>query len=178
MSDIGTLLAAVKQKAVKGGLPTRRKDGALYGLLSGILFICEKVERENLHEELAKAVYVHVDVKGEDNAGKGRRYLNDKTDTHTIVCRHVLGSIDTRDAVYRYARSLREASKRQISSRELALWLKNNGGLAALNVVKPRERKTKVLRLTEAISYGQGEFTLTLKSLGGGVFEVKRVVAI
>lgn len=173
MSDIATLLAAVKQKAVKGGLPTRRKDSALYGLLAGMLFICEKVDRERLHDELIAAITVHVDVKGEGNSGKGRRYVNDKGDTFVLVCRHVLGNIDTRDAVYRYARNLREASQRQISPHELGGWLRKNGGLAALTVVKPRGRLTKVLRLDRQIGYDDNEeFTVTLKSLGGGVFQV------
>lgn len=176
MSDLPTLLETVRQKALKGGLPTRRKDGALYGLLTGILFICEKVDREGLHDELREAIRVTVDVRGQGNAGKGRRFSFKGADAPVLVCRHVLGEIDTRDAVYRYARALREARKRGLTSGELSGWLKKNGGLLALTnaATVVTNRKVQIIHLDRSITYPtSGEFTLTLEHDGKGAFIVR-----
>lgn len=177
MSSIASLLEAARVKALNGGLPIRRKDGSLYALLAGCMFICEKVQREQLEPELHEAVRVRVDIRGENNAGKGRRFAFKDADAFTLVCRYVL-SADNRQSAYRYATTLREASKRQISSGELTSWLTKNGGVQALFLTRPvdaRSAKTKILHLTESIEYPKnGEFVVTLEYDGRGHFIPKK----
>lgn len=176
MSDIVTLLNAARDRALKGGLPTRRRDGALYALLSGCLFICEKVQREGLEAELRRAVQVSVDERGKGNAGKGRRYAEKDSDAYILVCRHVLEGVDTRNSVYRYAVALREAAARQVSSPDLSKWLKDNGGVSALfnraRVVN--SRRVQLMQLDRSIEYPTDRpFTLTLRYDGKGGFVVQ-----
>lgn len=180
MSELIKLLDAAKKRAIAGGLPTRRKDKALYGLLAGCMFICEKVERENLHDELRTHIRISVDIRGENNAGKGRRYAEKMADVTVLVCRYVLQN-DNRNSMYRYAATLREAFKHQIPSTELVEWLTKNGGVNALYKSRPvtaRSVKLKVLNLTTAIEVSKVEpFTITLKYNGKGGFDVVNCVA-
>lgn len=180
MADILKLLDDAKKRAFNGGLPIRRKDGSLYAVLAGCLFICEKVQREQLEDELRNVVKVSVDVRGENNAGKGRRYVFKESDAFTLVARYVLNN-DGRNSVYRYAMTLREANKRGITSGELQKWLLEEGGVQALFLTRDvpgRTHRTKTLQLSESIEYEQGvSFTLVLEFNGKGVFEVKKGVA-
>lgn len=180
MSALITLLEAARKRAIDGGLPTRRKDKQLYGLLSGCMFICEKVERENLYDELRQHIRVSVDVRGKGNAGKGRRYATPEADVTVLVCRYVLQA-DNRNSVYRYAATLRQAFARQLTSAQLVEWLTENGGVNALYKARPLTKKTvkmKVLNLTEPIEIRKDEpFTITLQYNGLGAFNVLKTVA-
>ena len=175
MSELSSLLEAARLKAFNGGIPLRRKDGALYALLSGCLFICEKVQREGLEQELRDAVRVRVDIRGKDNAGKGRRFAFKESDAFVLVSRYIL-SQDSRNSVYRYASTLREASAKNIQSSELQEWLKKNGGVRALFMgrdITPRLKSTKTLHLTTGVEYPTDkEFTITLRYNGKGSFDV------
>ena len=176
MSDIATLLAEAKAKALNGGLPMRRKDGTLYSLLAGCLFICEKVQREGRETELREAVRVSVDIRGQGNAGKGRRYAERTADAYILVCRHVLDGVDNRNSTYRYAQALRNAHKLQITSDDLASFFAKKGGVAALHLAEAKTKdigRARTLKLSSWIDYPLGgEFTLTLKSISDGGFAV------
>ncbi len=176
MSDIITLLNAAREQAVKGGLPTRRKDAALYALLSGCLFICEKVQREGLEPELQKAVRVSVDERGVGNKGKGRRYAHKSSDAYVLVIRYVMGGTENYATRSRYAKTLREAANRQIRSTELVEWLVKNGGVRTLylgRAVVTETMSRKTLQLNRPVSFRKGEvFTLQLRYDGKGFFDV------
>jgi hypothetical protein len=174
------MLEAARVVAVNGGLPVRRKDGTLYALLAKCLAICEKVQRERIEDDLREAVRVRVNIRGQNNKGKGRRYAENGSDAFVLVCRYVL-SDDARNSPYRYATTLREASRRQIPSDDLFEWLTENGGVQALFLTRPLEAKSarcKIFHLTESIEYPKaGEFTVTLAYDGRGHFIPKGVVA-
>jgi hypothetical protein len=178
-TEIQSMLEATRLLALNGGLPIRRKDGTLYALLAKCLAICEKVQRERREDDLREAVRVRVNIRGQNNKGKGRRYAENGSDAFVLVCRYVLSG-DARNS-YRYAVTLREASKRQISSDDLQEWLTENGGVQAIFLTRPLEAKSarcKIFHLTESIEYPKaGEFTITLAYDGRGRFIPKGVAA-
>lgn len=186
MTTLLERLDAAKEHAFNGGIPIRRKDGQLYALLAECLTICEEVEREGMFEELRQIAVTHVDerrprgevTRAESNNGKGRRYVEKGSDCYILVARYVLAGVDTRNSTYRYAVTMREAAKRQISGADLADWLAKNGGVNALYApaayLKDSHR-TKTLHLTESVEFPRvGEFTLTLRHNGKGFFDVVR----
>lgn len=173
-----------REAAFNGGLPIRRKDGALYSLLAECLSICEDVIAANLFEELRTLAVVRVNARqprgtvtrAESNNGKGRRYVEAGSDAFILVARYVLSGVDNRNSFYRYATTLREAHKRQIASADLAAWMREHGGVNALYApaaYRKESRRTKVLHLNQAITFPrEGDFTLTLRHDGKGFFDV------
>jgi hypothetical protein len=175
---IADRIKAAQNMALNGGVPMRRTDGKLYAVLGECLSICEEVLRDNLQEALRAAVRVSIDVRGQNNAGRGRKYVNSDSDVHILVARAVLQGVDSRNSFYRYALILREASARQISGADLPEWLAKNGGAKELYVhrlAKRQTRKLKILHLDRSIEYPtDGVFTLHLVYDGAGGFRVFR----
>ena len=62
-------LKAVRQQALDGGLPVRRKDRDLYSILASCLEVCEEVVRDGLEDELREIF--RVSVAGETALGPG-----------------------------------------------------------------------------------------------------------
>lgn len=168
-------LNAARSRASNGGLPVRRNDATLYAILSDCLSICEDVERDGLHEQLRDAL--RVEVSGLNPAGRGRKYAERDSDACVLVCRYVLEGRDNRNSTYRYASTLREAMRRQIGSGDLAGWLTENGGVRALFLSRPVDRRTSSLRtlhLKSAVTVPlSGWFSVTLQWDGQGYFDVK-----
>jgi len=157
-------LQAARDQALAIGLPARRKDADLYRLLAACLAFCEEVERDNLHEELRDAVRVSVDERnpeiwgqgrGAGNQGRGRRYVETGSDCYILVSRFVLEQVDTRNSVYRYAKALRVAGKRQMRAADLVEWLTKNGGVRALESSVPantgKGRYARLIRAAQAV---------------------------
>ena len=169
-------LQLAREHADSGGVPMRRTDKALYALLAECLGICEDVERDGLLPELREAVRVTVDIRGQNNAGKGRRYAETGSDVYTLVARAVLEGVDNRNSVYRYAGALRCAGERQIRSVELEEWLTTHGGVVTLYETRQRpnvERSTKTLFLDAAVSYKVGvPVTITVQATSAGRFRL------
>jgi hypothetical protein len=185
MTDLAAKLDKAKETAYNGGVPVRRKDGALYRLLAECLAICETVERDGLQDELRELLRVSVDVRSPEiwaqgrprsdgNAGRGKRYAEKDSPTPVLVCRYVLEG-DARNNPYRYAACLVQAMTLQISSSDLAEWLAENGGLNTLYKTREREqpRVTKTLHLNSQVTVPHsGVFTLTLRRDHRGFFDV------
>jgi hypothetical protein len=178
MIDLDARLDAIRKRASDGGMPVRRKDRQLYGVLADCLTLCEDVEREGLLPELRRAVRVSVDIRGQGNAGKGRRYVETGSDVFILVSRFALEGHDNRNSFYRYASTLREAAKRQIRGADLEEWLSSNGGVKALYLSRPVVTKSYCLRtihLRDSIEYPRNRsFTITLRWDGQGAFFVEK----
>lgn len=176
MTGLADMLHAARDLALRAGVPSRRKDAELYRLLADCLAICEMVERDGLRERLRDEIAVSVDIRNQNNAGKGRRYVEQGSDVPVTVCRFVLDGVDNRSSVYRYATCLREAMKRQILSDSLVDWVQENGGL--LTLYQGRERsvtqfRVKTLHLNSRVTVPKdGMVTLTLRRDGRGFFDV------
>lgn len=170
-------LKIARNHADKGGLPTRRKDAQLYALLAECLSICEDVLRDGLQAELREAVRVSVNVRGANNAGKGRRFAFKDADAYTLVARAVLEGIDNRNSVYRYSSALRAAGERQIHSDDLTDWLTRHGGVASLYRGRERpniDRSTKRIILDRPVCYKVGvPITITVEASSAGVFRLR-----
>lgn len=175
-STLAARLDAVRATALSDGIPVRRKDGRLYGLLADCLALCEDVIRNGEETELRELVRVSVDLRGQGNSGKGRRYAETGSDAFILVARYVLSGVDGRNSFYRYAGTLRTAFKRGIASSALAEWLQANGGVNALYIPggnRAATRQTKTLHLNRRITFPrEGVFTLTLRHDGKGFFDV------
>lgn len=168
------MLDEARVMAADTGLPVRRKDAALYGLIAACLGICERVDREGLQDELREAVRVSVDIRGAGNAGRGRRFAMFESDVYILVARYVMAA-DQRNNPYRYAAAMREAAKRQIRSDALVDWLAEHGGVRALVLQVPKRRTIRVLHLTEAVEYLPGvPLNLSLMATPIGTFQVLR----
>jgi hypothetical protein len=188
MSAISKLLEQARERALNGGFPIRRKDGALYALLAECLAICEEVISTNMFEELRRLAVVSVNhrqprgtvTRAESNNGRGHNYVEKNSDAFILVSRYVLSGSDERNSSYRYATTLREAYRRNIPSDQLKDWLTENGGVQALfltRLVNAKSARAKTLHLTEAIDYPKtGEFVLILEYNGRGHFIPKKQV--
>ena len=108
-NELSAKLHAARQHAIESGLPVRRKDGDLHLLISECLAICEMVDRENMASQLRDEIAVSIDVRGQNNAGKGRRYAERTADIPVLVARFVLEDVENRGSMYRYAACMREA---------------------------------------------------------------------
>jgi hypothetical protein len=188
MNDSGALksmLDAARAEAYSGGMPVRRKDAALYGLLAKCLAACEIVQREGREDDLRELIRVSVDARNPSiwgqgraagNQGRGRRYAEAASDVFVLVCRYVLPETETRAARSRYASALREASRRQIASGQLAAWLSENGGVLTLFKSRPVEAKTvatRTLHLNSSITCPKhGRFSVVLEMDARGFFNV------
>lgn len=170
-------LLTAREHADMGGVPMRRTDGALYALLAECLGICEDVARDGLLPELREAVRVSVDIRGANNAGKGRRYAETGSDVYTLVARAVLEGVDNRNSAYRYAGALRCAGERQIRSDKLEHWLATHGGVVTLYETRQRpniERSTKTVVLDQSITYKVGvPITITIEATSAGRFRLR-----
>ena len=170
-------LQLAREHADSGGVPMRRTDKALYALLAECLGICEDVARDGLLPELREAVRVTVDIRGQNNAGKGRRFAFKDADVYTLVARAVLEGADNRNSVYRYAGALRCAGERQIRSVELEAWLATHGGVVTLYETRQRpdiERSTKTVVLDQPIKYKVGvPITITIEATSAGRFRLR-----
>lgn len=182
-SSLHDRLQLAREHAHNGGLPIRRKDGKLYHLLAECLTICEEVISAGMFEELRQLARVSVNerrprgevTRAESNNGKGRSYVEANSDAFILVCRYVLAGVDERNSSYRYATTLREASKRGIAGADLVAWLADNGGVNAL--YRPTTindaNQTRQLYLNQRITFPrEGEFTITLRHDGKGFFDV------
>ena len=165
-------LNTVRAKAEHGGIPMRRTDAVLYALLGDCMAICEEVLRDGKEDELREA----VEGGKRFTPGKGRRYVERGTDVYVMVGRYALQGHDSRNSYYRYAATMREAAKHQISAADLPAWLAANGGINALfkaRDVKARTARTKTLHLNDAVTVPKdGAFTLTLRRDARGFFDV------
>jgi hypothetical protein len=177
-------LNLAREHAHNGGLPIRRKDGKLYHLLAECLTICEEVQAAGMFEELRQLARVSVNerkprgtvARAESNNGKGRNYVEANSDAYILVCRYVLAGVDERNSSYRYATTLREASRRGIAGADLVGWFGENGGVNALyrpTTMKADTNQTRQLYLNQRITFPrEGEFTITLRHDGKGFFDV------
>jgi hypothetical protein len=184
-SELKSTLDAARDEAYNGGLPVRRKDATLYSLLAKCLAACEIVQREGREDDLRDLIRVSVDARDPSiwgqgraagNQGRGRRYVEAASDVFIMVCRYVLPETETRAARSRYASALREASRRQICSSELAAWLSENGGVLTLFKSRPVKAKsvtTRTLHLNSAVTCPKsGRFSVTLEMDARGFFNV------
>lgn len=170
--NIRERLDAVRDRAKGGGLPVRRKDRALYGVLADCLGLCEEVLRDGLGAELRDAITNETGVKH----GTGSRRVRPTTDVYTLVCRYVFGDREDHSSLGKYAQTLRAAAQRQIAASSLEQWLCDNGGARALylTIKVPKSDMTRVtLNLSSPITFPKDEaFTLVLKYDGKGFFDV------
>lgn len=132
---------------------------ALYSVMARCMELCERCERDASER-------AELDRLFDDQPKTGnRRYVEKGSDIYVFVCRYVFTDTDRTNAM-RYAAALREASKMQISSAELAEHMKTNGGVNALYFRRPLDArlvKTKCLRLAETITFSRdAELTLRL----------------
>ena len=165
----------LRAKAQADGLPVRRADAQLYAILAECLSICEEAQETDSVRVLAEAVAQSVAGSEHDN-GRGRRYLERRSDVFTVVARAVLEGVDNRNSVYRYALTLREAARRGLTSAVLEDWLLQNGGVNALYRTRPvsaRRNTLSTLHLTSPVEVPrEGVFTLTLRRSANGYFDV------
>ena len=165
-------LDAVRDRAMTKGLPVRRKDRALYGVLAECLSVCEEVLRDGLGAELRDAITNETGVK----YGTGSRRVKPTSDVYNLVCRYVFGDREDYSSLGKYAQTLRAAAQRQIGSSELEQWLCDNGGARALylTIKVPRTDMTRVtLNLNTPVTFPKDEaFTLVLRYDGKGFFDV------
>ena len=165
-------LDAIKDRALNGGLPVRRKDRMLYGILASCLGVCEEAIRDNLFGELKNAITAETGLKH----GIGSKRVKPTSDVYNLVCRHVFGSTADYSSMGKYAQTIREAANRQIFSSQLEDWLCKNGGARALyltiQVVKTDMAKA-TLNLNQSVVFPkEGKFTMTLAYDGKGFFDV------
>jgi hypothetical protein len=169
MTTLDDLEAARRDAAVF--IPSRRDHATLYTLLGRCMVLCERVLREGLLDTVATAVK-------EKASDKSRAYFERNPDVYLVVARYVFEGEKRRDACWRYTATMREAAKRQIKGADLAVWLAENGGVAALFLerpTKPRSSFVKSLHLTERIAVTTGEpFTVQLVRRPDGKFDVVR----
>ena len=139
-------LEVLRKKALQVGVPARRSDTSLYTLLSECLVVCLKVERDGLHEEVRSALTItHENGK--------RQYVEKRTHVSTLVSRYVLGGVDNRNSVYRYARVLKVAMLEQVSPAHFVEWVKGKGGIARASL-KPQTNEHVIKRI-RAMKPGQ-----------------------
>lgn len=166
-ASVAAQLASLRDEALAGAHPTKRKDEALYALVERVRRFCRHVHLNNLREELADTLRV-------SGVGlTGRRYVENGASVETVVCRYVFS--DNRVAAYRYAICIAEAEERQIGN--LCEWLPDNGGLHALYQSRRRKRAAvrtlKRLHLDKPIAYTVGEpLTVRLMPMEDLTFKV------
>ena len=162
-------LEALRAEAQAEGLPVRRTDSRLYGLLARVYGAALQIQTDgNVADLRARA----GNLKS-PKPGASRSYLERGSDVFILASRYVLTGVDNRNSVYRYAAAMRGAAKRQICATDLPNWLVENGGLREL--LKPlddaAQRSGRQLTLDRAITWRAGEVvTLTLRAQGGGHF--------
>lgn len=165
-------LAAVRDRAKIGGLPVRRKDRALYGVLAECLGLCEEVLFHGLQGELRAALTKETGAQH----GTGSRRVKQTSDVYNHVCRYVFGDREDYSSLGKYAQTLRAAAQRQIASSQLEQWLCDNGGARALylTIKVPKTDMTRVtLNLNSPVTFTKDQqFTLVLKYDGKGFFDV------
>lgn len=171
MMNLLDRLTAARARATRGGIPMRRTDEALYGLLAEIKHICEDVTRSGAEEQL-RELYWQRGLA----SGARRRYIEAGADVHILVSRYILDDEDTRNSTYRYALALREADKRQIRAVDLAGWLREHGGVNALyrtRETSERALETRTMHLTSPVRCTIGTpLTLTVRRRADGAFDV------
>jgi hypothetical protein len=167
-------LDLARSNAFNGGLPVRRKDGALYALLAECLSICEWVQHEGLETQVRDHLRERLNV--DKQPGVRARYVESVSDVYTIVCRYVLGDYDTRANYTRYAVAMREAARRQVRSDRLVDFLHDAGGIMALYNARPNPERfltSRTLHLNSPVTVPKdGTFTLTLRRDYRGFFDV------
>lgn len=141
----------------------------LYDVLSSCLLICEKCLYDETEYRKIETLFQEQEKTG------NRRYIEKGSDIYVLVCRYIFTNTDRTNAM-RYASTLREAAKRQISSEQLVSYMKNNGGINALYFSRPlseRSVKTKTLRLADQIQFSRDKpFRLTLEWKDDNTFKV------
>lgn len=94
------------------------------------------------------------------------RYVEAGSDIFVLVCRFVFAGTNRANAI-RYSQCLREAVKLGIEAKDLAAWLRQNGGVNALYFRRPLESRTsttRTLRLARSVTFPRDKpFTLTLQ---------------
>jgi hypothetical protein len=170
VSDLRKKLDLARDNAILGGLPARRKDSALYGILAECLGICNLVDASGARDELVKA------ITERDKQGRNRIYVYPQSDTHILVCRYVLEGHDNRNSIYRYAAALREATALAISSDDLVKKLTEEGGINTLFKSRPLKKRTfetSTLHLNSKVNAPKdSEIVLRLKRDERGFFDV------
>lgn len=170
--DLFDKLSAVRERALTGGLPVRRKDRQLYGVLAECLAVCEEAIRDNQFAELKENITKETGAKH----GTGSTRVKPTSDIYNLVCRYVFGGRQDYSSLGKYAQTIREAANRQISSSKLEQWLCDNGGARALylTIKTPNPGMTRVtLNLNEPITFPKdANFSIVLKYDGKGFFDV------
>jgi len=155
VSDILEAALSLRERA---GKLHRHSDAALYRVLVGCLELCERGP-----EDLTR---LREDYKARPFEGKNRSYIEVGSDEFQTVCRYVFNSAESGANINRYACALRQAAALQIRSGALFEHLRKRGGVNALYLARPLEKKqftTKALRLNSPITVGAEEsFTITL----------------
>lgn len=168
MNKLTQRLEAARAKAFQNGVPIRRQDIALYRLLAECLSIADTVSSKEIYEEL-RTVFLSRTLEGE------KKFLLTGNPI-LLVCRYVLEGQDNRNSIYRYAKSLEEARRRNIDASSLEDWLHRNGGIKALFLAREIQARTitaRTLHLEESVLvYKDTAFTLTLRYNGRGFYRV------
>lgn len=166
MSDLFTDMAAMRDRAVFF-TAKRRKDRELYALLSDCMSLAERCEAEGMTDDIKSRVT--------DEAG-GRSYFEQGADAFLVVGRYVFGSGERRACSWRYTATMREAAKHGLTSKTLAQWLSENGGINALfraRKVASRSARTKTLHLNQQIEVPKsGAIALVIQRDERGFFDV------
>jgi hypothetical protein len=131
---------------------------ALYEVMARCMELCERCDRDPAERAELEKLFAEQPKNGK------RRYVEKGSDIYVFVCRYVFTDTDRTNAI-RYAAALREASKMQISSADLAEHMKSRGGINALYFRRPLDArlvKTKCIRLAETITFSR-DAPLTLR---------------
>ncbi len=168
MSNIVELADALRLRCE--GAIKRNSDFALYGVLAGILQLCEM--DASAHSELREECKNKQLV-----TDKNRTYFETKSDIFIVACRYVFNNEKKYANISRYATSLRIASEdKGVTSENLVTYLSKNGGINALYLSRPMIRttvKTKCLRLANEITVDKNkEFTIRLIRLSDNTYKV------
>lgn len=160
---------ACREADVATSQHARNSREALYDALGTCSVICRVCSfDEAKYDELRSLIATQP--RGDQN----RRYVERGSDVFTRVCRYVFITTNHTN-VCRYAHTLREAEKAQITPDDLSGWLKSNGGINALYYRRPlheEEVATKTIRLTRKIVFPRhDEFTLRLRWTDQNTFE-------
>jgi hypothetical protein len=165
------LLNEVRQEALSVIIRHKKKASfRLYEVLARAMSIVERCDRNtgDRHE-------LHSLIAQMPLGSRNRQYVEKGSDDNTLVGRYVFQHSNYTN-ICRYAHAMREAAKAQISSDQLANYLRTNGGINTLYMKKPNDHfvmSKKNLYLTKSVTFNRNEpFTITLKWCDDNRFDV------
>lgn len=130
----------------------RHKSLKLYELLGRVAEVCEVARGDNTGE-------LNEIIRQQPLLGRNRTYVNKSTDVYLKVCRLIFHQERHYANTCRYASALREAAVRNIQSRDLSRYLREQGGINSLYLARPLAQtsiSTKCLRLAETVHVPKG----------------------